>query len=1208
MQNDRGVPGEHRDHQPYGGTGTGDAGTDPKLFVATTLAALVLAGSAYIWKSGTIPMLKSRTGEIFRKENGNSIGDQSMPVDAGPSRSTSSSFHKDNNNNNVDAGDSRTSRPVGQASPKKRRASQVKQQQHEREAAADNRHDAEDSTAVVGSLGRASRPKERRRRGKDPTKELVKSGKLSTTKISNNTTSKPKSPSPSSSRGQDTTTPRLQRRSTTRSRSPSRTLRDPMSASLQRSSRSRSRSRLGGASSGHEEDPVFSFDALTTTANRDGTASTSSASSTAATDATTFSTTSTAPSSTGDHLDRPRSDSDGTPKPESSTTARRRASSTRGSAKNDDDDPSWDWDGAGGGQFNNNTSPASKSTSTDVPTRFQPSRGTPGTGQKVSSSEVQSANLSPPNFASIVSPEDKTSLSASALSSSSSVQGIPKSTTSPRTDEQEDEVSFPTLNNPRPSAGSSSSLISPAPAPGRNSVSPSVSRPQSRASSSSTTSSSKSKPKNSRAISGLTSLSNRQQQQQQSSGTTSMPSTSQRRVPTPLDASIGGRPGTPSSSSLSSSTHPPPSPSSPYHHHSPSASTSSSGNTNNVAVSAQTQLASLRGALEAARLREEKSRSELDKATRDADALRWENAVSRRREAELQTQLQQAMLQMQGYATYIAAMNQQAQVVQGQGQGQPNFHLQLPPVSHQPAISPPAPAEIVTVEDGDDEGAQQTIEEKVESSSRPEEDRQADGENAARGSNNEPLPSSGEGTSIERNDDTHAEEPISTHSPNAIADTAAPSPTPPFPPIRPPTTTPQTILPFAPQPLHGTFPGTAIPMALHSPFLLPHHPGTPNPQSPLVSSGPHSPFAFPPPHHHPLGQQQQQQPHPHYPFMTLGLSGGPGHMQPLQSPILHPHPGGNPGMMMMSPHLGGGFNGLPPPSPFAGPGSPTTSSFRPMTPATHGAIPSNMGIGMANGGGLQHHASPLWMNGFMSSSSNANGGAAGPASSSALSMSPKSGPSSPLPPYLQGERGRKGWQSVQTRSRPSSMVGGLKGEGELDELESIPQGGSGRGDVDDNVLRDEDDDEGGGLNPLLADAILKRPSSIRMNSKRSTSNFARDGLVGSVSMPGMANGGGARPTASPSLPHGFGNEEANHQEQQPSPQERHGQDEVVEEFTFPSLSELGNVAREKRVGTPALANAEKTSSSRPRSALAMSSLVAGEGSAKTTSEEEHHIP
>jgi hypothetical protein len=283
--------------------------------------------------------------------------------------------------------------------------------------------------------------------------------------------------------------------------------------------------------------------------------------------------------------------------------------------------------------------------------------------------------------------------------------------------------------------------------------------------------------------------------------------------------------------------------------------------------------------------------------------------------------------------------------------------------------------------------------------------------------------------------------------------------------------------------------------------------------------------------------------------------------------------------MMMSPH--GGFNSLPPSSPFAPglPGSPTMSSFRPMTPATHGAIPSNMGIGMGNGGGgMQSHASaaasPLWMNGFMSASNASGGGAA--SASSKLSMSPTSGPSSPLPPYLQSERGRKGWQNQQARSRPSSMVGGLKGE--LEELEGVPQGGEGRGDVDDvgNDL-DDDDDDGESLNPMLADAILKRPSSIRMNSKRSTSNFARDGvavgIAGSVSMPGMANGAGVRPTVSPSLPSGFVNEDAGHQEQQPSPPSRHSQEEVEEEFTFPSLSELGNVAREKRVGTPSEKNA-----------------------------------
>ncbi|KAH6904243.1 hypothetical protein BKA70DRAFT_1432457 [Coprinopsis sp. MPI-PUGE-AT-0042] len=156
------------------------------------------------------------------------------------------------------------------------------------------------------------------------------------------------------------------------------------------------------------------------------------------------------------------------------------------------------------------------------------------------------------------------------------------------------------------------------------------------------------------------------------------------------------------------------------------------------------------------------------------------------------------------------------------------------------------------------------------------------------------------------------------------------------------------------------------------------------------------------------------------------------------------------------------------------------------------------------------------------------------------------------------------------------MVGG----GELDELERALQEASGRGDVEGDVL---DDDDEGGLDPRLADAISRRPREGRRSSWECW----------------MANGAGGRPVISPSLPHVFGDEEASHQEQQPSPRETHEQDEVVEEFTFPSLSELGNVTREKRVGTPALANGEKNLSSRPRSALALLSLVAGGGSTKT---------
>ena len=53
------------------------------------------------------------------------------------------------------------------------------------------------------------------------------------------------------------------------------------------------------------------------------------------------------------------------------------------------------------------------------------------------------------------------------------------------------------------------------------------------------------------------------------------------------------------------------------------------------ALSTQTQLASLRGALEAARLREEKHKAEMEKYTKELEALRWESMNSRRGEVEV---------------------------------------------------------------------------------------------------------------------------------------------------------------------------------------------------------------------------------------------------------------------------------------------------------------------------------------------------------------------------------------------------------------------------------------------------------------------------------------------------------------------------------------------------------------------------------------------
>ena len=54
-------------------------------------------------------------------------------------------------------------------------------------------------------------------------------------------------------------------------------------------------------------------------------------------------------------------------------------------------------------------------------------------------------------------------------------------------------------------------------------------------------------------------------------------------------------------------------------------------------MSTQTQLASLRGALEAARLREEKNKAELERYIKELEAMRWENANSKRGEVEVST-------------------------------------------------------------------------------------------------------------------------------------------------------------------------------------------------------------------------------------------------------------------------------------------------------------------------------------------------------------------------------------------------------------------------------------------------------------------------------------------------------------------------------------------------------------------------------------------
>ncbi|KAJ7156999.1 hypothetical protein C8R43DRAFT_411694 [Mycena crocata] len=81
----------------------------------------------------------------------------------------------------------------------------------------------------------------------------------------------------------------------------------------------------------------------------------------------------------------------------------------------------------------------------------------------------------------------------------------------------------------------------------------------------------------------------------------------------------------------------------------------SGGNTPPPSLNTQTQIASLRGALEAARMREEKAKADLDRYAKDFEMMRWENNTWRRRELELQAQIHHLMHQLQTYAALFAS-------------------------------------------------------------------------------------------------------------------------------------------------------------------------------------------------------------------------------------------------------------------------------------------------------------------------------------------------------------------------------------------------------------------------------------------------------------------------------------------------------------------------------------------------------------------------
>ncbi|KAF9465869.1 hypothetical protein BDZ94DRAFT_1306608 [Collybia nuda] len=134
--------------------------------------------------------------------------------------------------------------------------------------------------------------------------------------------------------------------------------------------------------------------------------------------------------------------------------------------------------------------------------------------------------------------------------------------------------------------------------------------------------------------------------------------------------------------------------------------------TNTPPLSAQTQLASLRGALEAARMREEKTKIDMERHAKDLEVMRWENAAARRREVELQAQVHHLMHQLQTYATAFATVSgQPSPIAQHHNStsntnvsGPPNplqngYHFQPPPVPgpHSPPmhLQIPSPAHML---------------------------------------------------------------------------------------------------------------------------------------------------------------------------------------------------------------------------------------------------------------------------------------------------------------------------------------------------------------------------------------------------------------------------------------------------------------------------------------------------------------------------------
>ncbi|KAG2038057.1 hypothetical protein BDR03DRAFT_955649 [Suillus americanus] len=108
-------------------------------------------------------------------------------------------------------------------------------------------------------------------------------------------------------------------------------------------------------------------------------------------------------------------------------------------------------------------------------------------------------------------------------------------------------------------------------------------------------------------------------------------------------------------------------------------------------LSAQTQLASMRGALEAARLREEKARADAERVGKENEELKWrwneDTMAWRRREGELQAQVHHLMQQLQAAYSVLATLQSQAQA-----QAQSPSSSYSSPTSPSPRLQPHSPS------------------------------------------------------------------------------------------------------------------------------------------------------------------------------------------------------------------------------------------------------------------------------------------------------------------------------------------------------------------------------------------------------------------------------------------------------------------------------------------------------------------------------------